>query len=115
MRATMSDGPPGVLATTNFTGRSGYAAYAEPTRRIEGAARPAASTPVLLRTRRRDGPDDPLIRFIVSLFDAGGGLVNETWVDHTAEIEVTGIIEATVLAVNLFLVAQAIFEFGDVE
>src|SRR5262245_37079251 len=51
-RAMMSDGPPGVLATTILTGRSGYAANAVPMRRTAGAASPASAA--LIR-RRRDG------------------------------------------------------------
>src|SRR5947208_1093601 len=53
MRAEISEGPPGVLATTILSGRSGYAAQAELMRRNVGAARPAAIAPVALRTRRR--------------------------------------------------------------
>src|SRR3954453_10620590 len=54
MRAEMSEGPPGVLATTILIGRSGKAANAELIRRKVDAARPAAIAPVALRTRRRD-------------------------------------------------------------
>src|ERR1044072_7426984 len=52
MRAVMSDGPPGVFATTKRTGRSGEAASAERVRRMAGIATPAASAPLI--TRRRD-------------------------------------------------------------
>src|SRR5580692_8022931 len=50
-RPTMSEGPPGVFATTNFTGRSGYAAKADRIRKIDGATAPTA----LIRPRR-EGP-----------------------------------------------------------
>src|SRR6185436_7086574 len=55
MRAEMSEGPPGVFATTILIGRSGNAASAEPIRRKVGAARPSAIAPVALSRRRRDG------------------------------------------------------------
>src|SRR6185369_11761770 len=51
MRATMSEGPPGELATTTRTGRSGNAASAELTRNSAGAATRA---PAALMTWRRD-------------------------------------------------------------
>src|SRR4051812_24008041 len=54
MRAEMSEGPPGVLATTILSGRSGWGGSPDPTRRRVGAGRPAAIAPVALRTRRRD-------------------------------------------------------------
>src|SRR5215470_20201523 len=56
MRAMMSDGPPGVLATTIRTGRSGKAARAAPMRSTNRAAMiPSANAPDPLTTRRRDG------------------------------------------------------------
>src|SRR4029079_8399189 len=54
MRAEMSEGPPGVFATTILIGRSGDAASSEPIRRNVGAARPVTTAPVALSIRRRD-------------------------------------------------------------
>src|SRR4029434_1398400 len=65
MRAMMSDGPPGVLATTIQMGRSGYAAKAGAMRRTARAAhRPVhsrrhAAGDDVGRSARRVGDDDP--------------------------------------------------------
>ena len=50
-RPIRSDGPPGVFATTIFTGRSGYCAKAARVHSSAGAATPAASA-VLMNVRR---------------------------------------------------------------
>src|SRR5713226_9847915 len=54
-RATMSEGPPGELATTILTARSGKAASAVRLCSIVGAAMPVANSAAPLMTRRRDG------------------------------------------------------------
>jgi hypothetical protein len=61
MRAMMSEGPPGVLATTIRTGRSGKAASAEPMRRMTGAAKATASVLLALMKWRRESAFSRLV------------------------------------------------------